>query len=351
MLGSIFMKMFKRFCLYFLILLIPVTAARAAVPDALAGKAFSDPNQIADVAPGFKSRPVQYDKNVGKVDVVITLGQQTYPALHKIVEDIARQQGITVNIQQGSCGATAKKLLKKSVDIGTYCCPPAKNDRLPGLVFHTIAIGPIALFTNSVNPIENVSFVNARKIFEGDYVHWSDVPSFSDFKDNQLGSEMIQPVVRLHCKKRPGHWRLLLDNQDMFSPRIQSVATIADMVKQVSDHENAIGYETPYLVNMHSESGRVKLLSINGNSPDNLYKLLKGEYPLYRTYSLTTWSGSDKNEKAVRLLAAIRDYVEKNGAQYSLIPASQLRLAGWKFKGDELVGEPDGSWIAKEHNQ
>jgi len=344
------MVVFTRFCLYSFLLLIPFYAAQADASDALAGNAFSDPSRVADVDPGFQSRPIQYAKDVGKADVVISLGQQTYPALHKIVEDIAREQGITVNVQQGSCGATAKKLLKKSVDVGTYCCPPGTADRLPGLVFHTIAIAPIALTTNAANPINNVSLADARKIFEGDYVMWSEVPGFHD-STNRLTGEKIQPVVRLHCKKRPGHWRLLLDNQDMFSPRIESVSTIADVVKQVSDHENAIGYEVPFMLKVHRDSGHLKLLSIDGNSPDDLYKLLKGEYPLYRTYSMTTWDNvNNKNEKAVKLLAAIRDYVEKNGAKYDFIPASQLRLAGWKFKGDELVGEPDGAPIIKEHH-
>jgi len=343
------MKFFPGFFLYFMVFLTPVGAAQAGVPDALAGHAFSDPNSVADVAPGFRSRPVQYDKNAGKVDVAISLGQQTYPALHKIVEKIAGELGITVSIQQGSCGATAKKLLKKSVDIGTYCCPPAVTDRLPGLAFHTIAIAPIALTTNSANPINNVSLAEARKIFEGDYVMWSEVPGFHD-ASGQLSGERIQAVVRLHCKKRPGHWRLLLDNQDMFGPRVESVATITDMVRQVSTHKNAIGYEVPFMLKMHRDSGQLKLLSIDGHSPDDLYKLLKGEYPLYRVYSMTTWGDAkNKNEKAAKLLAAVRDYVERNGAQYDFVPASQLRLAGWKFKGDELIGEPNGSPIIKEH--
>jgi phosphate transport system substrate-binding protein len=343
------MRVFKRVFLYSLVLFIPLSVAQAGVSGGPSGPAFSDPSHVADVGPDFQSRLIEYDKGVGKVDVVITLGQQTYPALHKIVEDIARQQGIAVDIQQGSCGATAKKLLKKSVDIGTYCCPPGKTDRLPGLVFHTIAIAPIALTTNSANPINSVTLAEARKIFVGDYVTWSEVPEFHDTK-NLLSTEKIQPVVRLHCKKRPGHWRLLLDNQDMFSPRIQSVATITDMVKQVSENKNAIGYEVPFMLKVHRDSGQLKLLSIDGNSPDDLYKLLKGEYPLYRTYNMTTWSNANnKNEKAAKLLAAIRDYVEKNGAQYDFIPASQLRLAGWKFKGDELVGEPSGSPIVREH--
>jgi ABC-type phosphate transport system substrate-binding protein len=331
------------------ILLFSFATVQAASSDSQMSNAFSDPDYVADVGTDFQSREIRYDKDIKDADVVISLGQQTYPALHAVVEDIAREQGIKVVIQQGSCGATAKKLLNKMVDIGTYCCPPGKLDRLPGLEFHTLAIAPIALTTNPANPISDVSIADARKIFQGDYVSWSEVPGLNAATD-PLSGEKIQPVVRLHCKKRPGHWRLLLDNQDMFSPRIRSVSTIADMVKQVSDNTTAIGYEVPFMLNMHRDNGELKILSIDGNQPDNLLKLLKAEYPLYRTYSMTTWSGkNNKNEKAEKLLAAIRDYIETKGAQYGFIPDSQLRLAGWKFRNDELVGEPNGAPVISEH--
>ncbi len=311
---------------------------------------FSDADHIANVGKDFSSQEIQYDKQAGDVDVVISLGQQTYPALHKVVEAIARKQGITLNIQQGSCGATAKKLLKKSVDIGTYCCPPGKTDRLPGLEFHTIAISPIALTTNVSNSMSNVSTSNAKKIFQGQYVTWSEVPEHLSELD-KLSGKKIQPVIRLHCKKRPGHWRALLDDQDEFSPRAQSVGTITDMIKQVSDNTNAIGYETPFMLKTHRDKGEVKVLSIDGNHPDDLQKLLIVEYPLYRTYNLTTWtSDKNKNLKAEKLVKGIIDYIEKNAAQYSFIPVSQLRLAGWKFKKDELIGEPDGTPVIGERN-
>ncbi len=330
------------------ILLLILGTAHAESAGLLKNNEFSDPDHIAKVGDDFLIRDIQYDKKVGNVDVVLSLGQQTYPALHKAVEEIARKQGITLNIQQGSCGATAKKLLKKSVDIGTYCCPPGKIDRLPGLEFHTIAITPIALTTHSSNSISNVSTSNARKIFRGEYVTWSEVPEHQSELD-KLSGKRIQPVIRLHCKKRPGHWRALLDNQDEFSPRSQAVGTISDMIKQVSDNTNAIGYETPFMLKINRDQGDLKIISIDGNHPDNLDKLLKAEYPLYRTYNLTTWvSDNNKNEKAEKLLTAIKKHIEDNAAQYSFIPASQLRLSGWKFKKDELIGEPDGTPVISE---
>lgn len=344
------MAVYARPSVFPVILLLALGTAQADSSNPLRSNTFSDPNIVAKVGDNFQSLPIKYDKKVGDVDVVISLGQQTYPALHKIVENIAREQGIKVDIQKGSCGATARKLLKKSADIATYCCPPGKTDRLPGLEFHTIAITPLVLTTNAANPISNVSTSDARKIFRGDYVSWSEVPGFQDVTD-QLTGKKIQPVVRLHCKKRPGHWRLLLDNQDLFSPRAQSVGTIADMIKQVSDNKTAIGYETPFMLKIHRDKGVLKILSIDGNHPDDLDKLLKGEYPLYRSYSMTTWTNeNNKNEKAEKLLASIREHIEEKGGQYGFIPASQLRLAGWKFRNDELVGEPNGAPLISEHN-
>lgn len=332
------------------ILLISLGVAHAESPKYIKNNKFSDPDVMAKISDDFMSRPVQYEEKVGNADVVISLGQQTYPAIHKVVEEIAREQGITVNIQQGSCGSTAKKLLKKSVDIGTYCCPPGRGDRLPGLEFHTVAITPLALTTNAVNTLSDVTRSDAKKIFEGDYVAWSEVPGYQQ-ADNPLSGKKIQPVARLHCKKRPGHWHVLVDDKDDFSPRVQQVGTISDMIKQVSGNKAAIGYETPFMLRVNRDKGNLKILSIDGNHPDDLDKLLSTEYPLYRTYNITTWtSDNNKNEKAEKLLSAIRKHIEENAGKYDFIPASQLRLAGWKFKKDELIGEPDGAPIFSKRN-
>jgi len=344
------MTVTKIFSVSSIILLLTLDVAHAESSNLLNNNEFSDPNHLANVDHDFASRKIQYDKKVGNVDVVISLGQQTYPALHKVVEGIAREQGIKINIQQGSCGATAKKLLKKSVDIGTYCCPPGKGDRLPGLEFHTVAITPIALTTNSANTLNDVSISDARNIFNGEYALWSEVPGQQSTAEQFTGKK-IQPVIRLHCKKRPGHWHLLLDNQDDFSPRAQSVGTISDMISQVNENKYSIGYETPFMLKEHNDKGNLKILSIDGNHPQELDKLLKAEYPLYRTYNLTTWTGDhNKNKKAEKLLSAITEHIEANSTLYDFIPASQLRLAGWKFIDDELVSEPDGAPVISERN-
>lgn len=314
----------------------------------LKAESFSDPDYVADPQKGFLEKAIIYDKKVGDVDVVISLGQQTYPAFHKFVEDVAKKKGIKVDIQQGTCGATAKKLLKKSVDIGTFCCPPGKTDRLPGLKFNTVAIAPIALVTHKDNPLIDISTADARKIFKGEYVSWSEVPDYQKISDKIQGKR-IQPIVRMHCKKRPGHWRLLMSSADQVSPRAQSVGTIPDMISEVASDTAAIGYETPFMLRVHKKKGDLKILSIDGKKPEDISLLLNGDYPVYRTYNLTTWTGeNNKNKNAAILMEAIYEHIQSNGEEYGFVPAEKLKAAGWKFKDRELIAEPDGRAVITE---
>ena len=330
-----------------LMVMSSVTVAAGGKAAALQGETFADHTYVKKMKPEWIDKPVAYDGKIKNADLVISLGQQTYPALHKLVEKMADDRGIKVVIQQGSCGKTAKKLSRKAVDVGAYCCPPMKKDRLPGLQFHTIGIAPIAFVTHPSNPLKNITSVEAQDIYRGEYVQWSEVPSA---KKLNLTKEKIQPVVRLHCKKRPGHWRHLLKNEDLFSPRIFEVGVIPDMIKQVAKNEAAIGIETEYMLKVHKKHGDLKVLSIDGHRPSQQEFLLNGEYPIYRTYNLTTWEGDGKNYKlAKEFVAALKAHIEKNGDDYGFIPPSKLQKAGWKFNGDELISEPDGMPVIHDH--
>jgi phosphate transport system substrate-binding protein len=308
--------------------------------------AFGDPDYVVEMDAEWQNKPLSYDKSVGDADMVISLGQQTYPALHQMVEDFAANKNIKIVIQQGTCGVSAKKLSRKEIDMGAFCCPPGKTDRLPGIEFHTIGISPIALITNPANEISDLTTAEARNIFSGKTINWSEVPVEDEIK---LPGKNIQPVVRLHCKKRPGHWRNLLDNEDMFSPDIREVGVIPDMIKEVAGNEAAIGFETVYMLEVYKDKGDVKVLKIDGHDPADLNYLLAANYPIYRTYNLTTWTGAQTSrELSHELLATITEFIERHGDRYGIIPSSKLRTAGWKFHRDELIGEPDGEEIFSE---
>lgn len=294
---------------------------------------FSDPAITAPVPDEWQSKPIQHLEKYPDADLVISLGQQTHPLFNELIPEYAKAHNLKIVVVQGTCGITSGRLLKKNVDVGAFCCPPGMNDRLPGLKFYSLGIAPIALIVHPDNPLQNVSSKQAKEIFEGQISQWSEL----DLKNDRL----IKPIGRLHCKTRPGHWRSLLKSGDDFSPRLFEVGVIPDMISQVSRNAGSIGWETPLMVDYHQQVGDVKVLNIDGHSPSDLEYVLMGKYPLYRSYSLTAWETKNKtNEEAMKLIRYLRQYIEDNHKEAGFIPVSRLKAAGWRFLGDELIGEP-----------
>jgi len=301
------------------------------------GPAFVDPSHVQPMPEGWKEQPIRYDAEASKADIVITLDQHLYPLFNDYIRKYAAEQGIKVRVDEGTCGITAGKLARKAADMGGFCCPPGEADRLPGLLFHTVGVMPVAVLVRTDNPIEDIDIRQAREIFSGKFYQWSEIKDLSGRRGKNV---MIEAIGRLHCKLRPGHWRLLLDNEDLFSPNLREVGTIPDMISLVAQMPGAIGYEVPMMVERYVKQGKVKVLKLNGAAPDTA-ALTAGRYPLYRTLNLSTWEGKAvENEKARKLVQQLLREAERLEGMYGFVPATSLRRAGWKFKGDELIGEP-----------
>jgi ABC-type phosphate transport system substrate-binding protein len=305
------------------------------------GSPFSLGSSSLPMPAGWPTLPVSYPAKLADADLVVSFGQQTYPALKEVVAEYAKAQHMKIVVQSGTCGISAGKLLRKKVDSGAFCCPPGKNDRLPGLEFHTIAISPIAIIVNRQNPLDDISTANAREVFKGRIANWSELTDGGWAHD-------ILTVGRLHCKGRPGHWTLLLKSQEQFSPRLTEVGVIPDLIVKVGQEPYAVSLETPFMMHKYDRDRQVKALKIDGHAVSDTDYVAAGHYPFYRTYNLTTWSnGGDKREKTLALIHYLRNYIEQHYADYGFVPISRLRAAGWKFQGDELVAEPDSEQLAK----
>ncbi|MCP4697837.1 MAG: hypothetical protein GY862_13440 [Gammaproteobacteria bacterium] len=304
----------------------------------LAGPPFMAPDEIFPMPKSWVERPVRHIASKPAV-LVVTLDQQLYPMLDPLIEKFAKEHKVEIIVQKGTCGISAGDLAEKTVDIGGFCCAPDLTDRLPGLRFHTLGIGALALIVHPHNAVDDLKIADARKIFAGEIRRWSEVPAGPGKKGDKL---IIRSVARLHCKLRPGHWRLLLDNEDMFGPDILEVAAIPDMIRQVEKFRSAIGYETLWHIRRLSKHKRVKLLRLNGVDPSDKAALAAGKYPLYRVFNVTTWENSPAaNPLADRLVAYLLQKANDLDPMTGIIPAKQLRQSGWLFKGAELIGEPN----------
>ena len=82
------------------------------------------------------------------------------------------------------------------------------------------------------------------------------------------------------------------------------------------------------------------MLRVDGVSPTDGEALVQGRYPYYRVFNVTTWAGAPNADRAAELVNWLKRRFESLPADYGVVPASRLRAAGWRFLGDELVGEP-----------
>lgn len=303
----------------------PVTAAEHP----LVGPAFLPSEETVRPSEQWPGKPFRHDPADAEADLVVIVNQQFYDHLSASIAGFARQNGLQIVLKKGTCGLSAGAVLAKSAEIVSFCCPPGAVDRLPGLSFHTLGIYPIAILVHPDNPVRELSWAQVQKVFQGGISNWSELGGHD---------EEILPIIRLHCKNRPGHWRLLLDRADQFAVRAQEVGSIDDVYELVAEHSEAIGYEA---ADDYYARG-TQWLKIDGMSPKNLDYLLRGAYPFYRVLNFALWDRPRHRQakQIEELFDRLVAYVEKHGREIGLLPASELRAAGWQFDGDELIGAP-----------
>jgi ABC-type phosphate transport system substrate-binding protein len=313
------------------------TTAGLAEPQ-LSGKPFSDPAKQLTMPDPWTKQPIQHADWAKNADIAIIVDQQFYPLISPGVEQYAKENKLNIVAQEGTCGTANKGLSDKTIDMGGFCCPPSEADRFPGIKFHTLGIEAIPILVNVKNPVNNLTLEQVRQIFQGKLFRWSDV----EMTPGTPGPKrVIQAVGRLHCKQRPGHWRLLLDHEDLFSPRILNVGTIKDMINQVANNVDAIGLEELLMLKKYDPEGKVKAVAINGVNPHDVAKIATGAYPVYNTLSVTSWeTETTKKSQVEGLIKHLVSYIDTIDPMYGVAGVSKLRAAGWKFQENELIGEP-----------
>ncbi len=318
---------------------LPVFAVSHAAQMDIRGEVFSDPSKVAAMPEAWIKSPIKYATEWGNPDVTVVLDQDIYHTLLPLAQKFAKENNLKVYFKEGTCGIAGGLLAAKAVDIGGFCCPPGKEDRLPGIRYHTLGLVAIAFFVNPGNPFDNVTSKQLRDIYRGKIHHWSELKT----QTGKPGPDFnIKAMSRLHCKLRPGHWRQLLDRDKEFGPGIYEVGSIPDMISQVADSRDAIGWEVLSMVDKYKQLAKVKPLKIDGYSPNDAKALAALNYPFYRTYTLSTWEGKGlENKNAQKLVDyLIKEFEKLDPSKFGFVPVSSLKKAGWKFHGDEVVGEP-----------
>ena len=178
------------------------------------------------------------------------------------------------------CNAGIKTATLNARDHETFgfvCCPLSKEEvDKKKLLVHPIALEPVLIVVNRANPVSNLTTDQVRGIMRGDIVNWNKVGG---------NDEPIVLVTRLHCKKRPGHWKTILPDAAEFRQKRLNVSSAADMVQRVGDFKSALGH-----IGSTWDFGpdsNIKVLSVDGYQP-TAENLRNNRYPFFRNLSAVT---------------------------------------------------------------
>lgn len=160
---------------------------------------------------------------------------------------------------------------------GFICCAISQQERDKNKIkLYPIADEPILILVNKNNPVESLSADQVRAIFRGDITNWKEVGGWD---------KPVVVITRLHCKKRPGHWKTILASVAAFTKKRINVGSATEMLKMVTKFDTAIGHTGSTWV--FSDRSNVKAVRVN-NVSANAENLKSKIYPFYRTLSAVT---------------------------------------------------------------
>ena len=210
------------------------------------------------------------------------------------------------------CNAGIKAALqgtKSRETFGFVCCPLSKEEvDKKKLIVYPLAKEPVLILARKENPVDNLSTAQVRGIFQGDIDNWKSVGG---------PDQPIVVVTRLHCKKRPGHWKTILSSKDNFRQERLNVKSASAMVQRVSDFSGAIGHTGATWI--FKADDNVKSISIDGHRP-TAENIANGKYPFFREMSAIT--NRDPSPDVVKLIkeAQTGPAFLKVAKKYELLP-------------------------------
>ncbi|MGD8558927.1 MAG: substrate-binding domain-containing protein [Gammaproteobacteria bacterium] len=202
---------------------------------------------------------------------------------------------------------------------GFVCCPLSEKEiKENKLVVYPLAREPILILTHKSNPVDNLSVKQVKGIFRGDILNWKEVGG---------SDEPIVLVTRLHCKKRPGHWKTILPGAKEFRQERLNVKSASAMVQRVSDFKSAIGH-TGSTWKFKPEDN-VKAIKVGGIAP-TAENLKSGAYPFFRQMSAITKQNPSPDVVKLIKEAQTGPAFRRVAEQYQLLPLNPLRQVSSK---------------------
>ena len=220
------------------------------------------------------------------------------------------------------CNAGIKAAKQNTIGHETFgfvCCPISdKEIEEKQLIVYPLAKEPILILTHKTNPVNDLSVEQVKKIFSGEILSWKEVGG---------NDEPIVLVTRLHCKKRPGHWKTIVADAKKVRQERLNVKSASAMVQRINDFKTAIGH-TGSTWKFKSDD-QVKAITVGGVAP-TAENIKSGAYPFFRQMSAVT--SRNPSPDVVKLIkeAQTGPAFRRVAKQYELLPLNPQRQLSMK---------------------
>lgn len=225
------------------------------------------------------------ETKVSTPDMVITGSETELPLITSFADEFQKQNKMSISLSGGGSNVGMKDLMDKKIDIAnsSRVITDAETTILKGknVKWAQVIIGSdaIAIVTNKSFQIGNLSLMQLSAIFNGKASNWKDVGG----PDRPIHTYGRNSSSGTHDYMK---FRLNINN---FASQINEYETYAEIIANVKNDTNAIGYvslsclekdvpkkyETIHVVEISMENE-------NAYSPFNEEAINSGEYPLIR---------------------------------------------------------------------
>lgn len=254
---------------------------------------------------------LKFDSDFPKMDGATALypiysafAKAVYPK--ELIENIAVKNGSSTNISSNeylSCTKTTgayRKIVRGEADI-IFVAEPSKEQDTSAkeqgveLIYTPIGKEAFVFFVNNKNPINNITIDQIKDIYSGRITKWEqlNVKGFGDIRAFQRpdGSGSQSALLKL------------MQEDNLIRPLQEDViAGMGGIIEETADyknHKNAIGYSFRFYATGMVKNNQIKLLSINGVSP-NLQNIENGTYPTSSEFYAVT--RNDASDNTIKLL-------------------------------------------------
>lgn len=241
----------------------------------------------------------------------LTFTLETYPKVDgstvtiPLSEALAAQlTGLTIEevrpiIHHSKTHEAYLNLINREVDLIFVTYPSVDElkyaqDRLIELEIVPVVSEAFIFMTHKDNPINSLTLTQIQDIYQGKITNWKDV-----------GGEDVKIIAYQRPENsgsQTGFYDIVMKDLEVMKPPIDWVqGSMGDIIDAVATYQNvpdAIGYSYYYFASDMWINNQVKLLQVNGITPNN-ETIASGEYPI-KTYYYAVFRKDEKKNSNVR---------------------------------------------------